>query len=81
MTFTGDIGPRVISDGLILCMDPVSPKCREENNFMNLVTKNEIGWTQNQQRPMLLLECFKTGHIHSEEMEQEELGILWILLL
>ncbi len=39
MTFTGDIGPRVISDGLILCMDPVSPKCREENDFMELVSK------------------------------------------
>ena len=39
MTFTGDIGPRVISDGLILCMDTVSPKCREENDFMELVSK------------------------------------------
>lgn len=42
MTFTGDIGPRVISDGLILCVDPVSPKCRDENNFMELVSKKEM---------------------------------------
>lgn len=39
MTFTGDIGPRVISDGLIFCVDFSTTRCREENDYMDLVTK------------------------------------------
>jgi len=41
MTFTGDIGPRVISDGLIFCVDPATTRSREENNYMDLVTKTD----------------------------------------
>ena len=45
MTFTGDIGPRVISDGLIFCLDAISDKCEPYNSDsrINEITQNETG--------------------------------------
>ena len=49
MTFTGDIGPRVISDGLVFCVDAISDKCEPYNlgasyRSINEIAQNEYGF-------------------------------------